>query len=437
MNKFKKSVAQMARELRNALKRNFLSEDGKALAEAIGTVIAEAENSEEEVSAEELNNRIKAAFDALKPEEKDPEKTAEEVAETENFKLAVNRILSENATGKGVKGSSYLSSANAVKDFARTIHTSASGEEFRENWRAVLAKNGVTGMAYPEQVEAGINTAWANANGLFMALRYVSPREFRIMYSAADTKDQLAHGHKVGASKKEQVIPAQGKKLSLQMIYKWLPVNRLDMQAMEQPDVFVQWVTTELTERLLYTIERTIVAGDPNASVTEDAITCFESIGTKTAADAFTLYYGVNTSITAAKVTDVYKTLINAALEIRNNGRDTWLFINKTDLGALLTADYNVTGVPIGAGLDTLAARLGVAKVVPVDYLAGSLTKSERKGTAAVFITPDLYYRIGGDLFGDTWTIFEKNQQGYMAEVATGGGIAGLESTAVIAATDK
>lgn len=437
MSKFKKSVAQMARELRNALKRNFLSEDGKALAEAIGTVIAEAENSEEEVSAEELNDRIKAAFDALKPEGKDPEKTAEEVAETENFKLAVNRILSENTTTKGVKGSSYLSSANAVKDFAKTIHISASGEEFRENWRAVLAKNGVTGMAYPEQVEAGINTAWANANGLFMALRYVSPREFRIMYSAADTKDQLAHGHKVGASKKEQVIPAQGKKLSLQMIYKWLPVNRLDMQAMEQPDVFVQWVTTELTERLLYTIERTIVAGDPNATVTADAITCFESIGTKTAADAFTLYYGVNTSATAAKVTDVYKMLITAALEIRNNGRDTWLFINKTDLGALLTADFNVTGVPIGAGLDTLAARLGVAKVVAVDYLAGSLTKVGDAGTAAVFITPDLYYRIGGDLFGDTWTIFEKNQQGYMAEVATGGGIAGLESTAVIAATSK
>ena len=438
MSKFKKSVAQLAKELRNALRRNFLSEDGKALAEAIGEVIAEAENSEEEVSAEELDKRIKAAIEALKPEEeKKPEETAEEITETENFKLAVNRILSENATGKGVKGSSYLASANAVKDFARTIHTSASGEEFRENWRAVLTKNGVTGMAYPEQVEAGINTAWANANGLFMALRYVSPREFRIMYSAADTKDQLAHGHKVGASKKEQVIPAQGKKLSLQMIYKWLPVNRLDMQAMEQPEVFVQWVTTELTERLLYTIERTIVAGDPNASVTADAITCFESIGTKTAADAFTLYYGVNTSATAANVTDVYKMLITAALEIRNNGRDTWLFINKTDLGALLTADFNVTGVPIGAGLDTLAARLGVAKVVAVDYLAGSLTKVGDTGTAAVFITPDLYYRIGGDLFGDTWTIFEKNQQGYMAEVATGGGIAGLESTAVIAATSK
>ena len=437
MSKFKKSVAQLAKELRNALKRNFLSEDGKALAEAIGEVIAEAENSEEEVSAEELDKRIKAAIEALKPEEKKPEETAEEVTETENFKLAVNRILSENATTKGAKGSSYLASANAVKDFAKTIHISASGEEFRENWKAVLSKNGVTGMAYPEQVEAGINTAWANANGLFMALRYVSPREFRIMYSAADTKDQLAHGHKVGASKKEQVIPAQGKKLSLQMIYKWLPVNRLDMQAMEQPEVFVQWVTTELTERLLYTIERTIVAGDPNATVTADAITCFESIGTKTAADAFTLYYGVNTSTTAAKVTDLYKTLITAALEIRNNGRDTWLFINKTDLGALLTADFNVTGVPIGAGLDTLAARLGVAKVVAVDYLAGSLTKVGDAGTAAVFITPDLYYRIGGDLFGDTWTIFEKNQQGYMAEVATGGGIAGLESTAVIAATSK
>ena len=131
MSKFKKSVAQLAKELRNALKRNFLSEDGKALAEAIGEVIAEAENSEEEISAEELDKRIKAAIEALKPEET-AEETAEEITETENFKLAVNRILSENATVKGVKGSSYLSSANAVKDFAKTIHTSASGEEFRE-----------------------------------------------------------------------------------------------------------------------------------------------------------------------------------------------------------------------------------------------------------------------------------------------------------------
>ena len=71
MNKFKKSVAQMARELRNALKRNFLSEDGKALAEAIGEVIAEAENSEEEVSAEELDKRIKAAK-LLSPRSKNP-----------------------------------------------------------------------------------------------------------------------------------------------------------------------------------------------------------------------------------------------------------------------------------------------------------------------------------------------------------------------------
>ena len=50
--------------------------------------------------------------------------------------------------------------------------------------------------------------------------------------------------------------------------------------------------------------------------------------------------------------------------------------------------------------------------------------------SVGVMITPDLYYRIGGDVFGDTWSIYEKNQVGYMSEVAAGGAIAGLGSTA-------
>lgn len=432
---FKQSVAKMAAELRRAVRKNYLSEDGRALAEAISEVIAEADNAEAEVTAEELDKRIKDAIDALKPVEPDAETVAETVAETENFKLAVRRILSASRPDGGQPR--YLATANSITDFAKCIHASQSGEEFKEKWGEVLRRNGITGLAYPEAVETGINTAWRAASGLFTSLRHVSPREFRVMYSEDETVNTMAHGHKVGAAKKEQVIPAQGKKLSLQMIYKWLPVNRLDMQAIEQPVVFVQWVTTELTERLLYTIESTIIAGDPNKETAADVISSFESIGTKTAADAFTLYYPAVTATAALPVTELYKTLITAALEINNKGRETWLFINKTDLGALLTADFNVTGVPIGAGLDTLAARLGVAKVVAVDYLAGAMTAVNRVGTAAVFITPDLYYRIGGDVFGDTWTIFEKNQQGYMAEVATGGGIAGLESTAVVAATAK
>lgn len=431
---FKKAVAEMARELRRSLRKNVLSEDGRALAESISEVIAEAENSEEEVTADDLEKRIGDAIAALKPVDpvkEDPEGAAEVIAETENFKRAVR--LAVNASRCDAPQPGYLKSRNSVRDFAAAIHAAKDGEDFRRLWSEKLRTNGVTGMAYPEQVEGAIHTAWEKAHGLFTALRYVSPREFRIMYSEADTASQAAHGHKVGASKKEQDLPVQGKKLSLQMVYKWLPVNRLDMQALDNPEVFIAWVTEELTDRVLFAIERAIIGNDINTG--NDAITSFESIGSKTAADAFTLYYPAVTTTAGVSAVALYKTIITAALETRTEGHESWLFINKTDLGALMTADFNTTGVPLGAGLDTLAARFGVSRVVPVDYLPGAMTAKGQAGTAAVIITPDLYYRIGGDVFGDTWTIFEKNQQGYMAEVAAGGGIAGLHSTAVIAAT--
>lgn len=433
---FRKAVAEMAKEMRKGLRTNALSEDGRALAEAISAVVAEAENAEEEITAEELEARIAEAVKSLKPV--DPEKVAEEVAKSENLKRMVRRIVAENATKVApAPATPWLKGKEAVRAFARCAKNAIDGEGFIAGWREELRKNGITNMAYPEQVEAAINTAWQSASGLFTALRHVSTKEFRIMYSNDDTVNTMAHGHKLGADKKQQVVPAQGKKLSLQMVYKWLPVDRLTVAAVDDPETFINWVTTELTERLMYTIERTIVYKDPNASTAADAITSFEEIGKKTAADAFTLYYGTNTATTAMTVTNLYKTLITASLEINNRGRDKWLFINKTDLGAILTADFSTTGVPIGAGVEALADRLGVAKVIGVDYLDGAMTSAAKAGTAAVFITPDLYYRIGGDVFGDTWTIYEKNQQGYMTEVACGGGIAGLESTAVISATSK
>lgn len=427
------AVAKMAEEMRKGLRKNALSEDGRALAEAISEVVAEAENAEEEITAEQLEERIAAAIKALKPV--DPEEVAEEVAESENLKRTIRRIVAENSVKPAP--AAWIKGKEAVKAFARCVKNAVDGASFTAGWKAELTKNGITGMIYPEQVEAAINTAWQSAGGLFTALRHVSTKEFRVMYSDDDTVNTMAHGHKIGTDKKQQVIPAQGKKLSLQMVYKWLPVDRLTVAAVDDPETFINWVTTELTERLMYTIERTIVYKDPNATTAADAITSFEEIGKKTAADAFTLYYGTNTATTAMDVVTLYKTLITASLEVNNRGRDKWLFINKTDLGAILTADFSKTGVPIGAGVETLADRLGVAKVIGVDYLDGSMTTAAKAGTAAVIITPDLYYRIGGDVFGDTWTIYEKNQQGYMTEVACGGGIAGLESTAVIAATSK
>lgn len=416
---FKKAVANMAIELKKSLRKNVLSEDGRTLVEAISSVIAEAENAEDEITADDLKARIEEAMKAVEPV--DPEKVAEEVVESENLKRAVRRIMAENKLNVQQPATQWIKGKEAVKAFAKTIHNAKDGEAFKEAWSGVLRSNGITGMAYPEQVEAAINTAWKNSSGLFFALRHVSNKEFRIMYSEDDTVNTMAHGHQLGNAKKEQVIPAQGKKISLQMIYKWLPVDRLTLAAIDDPEVFISWVTEELTERLAYTIERTIILGDPNASTAADAITSFESIGSKKTADAWTNVVTVKKNTSGALDVSI-KDVMTTALGLNRKGHDVWFYVSMSMLSALMDEAYNTTGLPLTADLDELARRIGVQKVIIADYLGTT--------SVGVMITPDLYYRIGGDVFGDTWSIYEKNQVGYMSEVAAGGAIAGLGSTA-------
>lgn len=416
---FKRAVANMAIELKKSLRRNTLSEDGRTLVEAISTVIAEAENADDEITADDLKTRIEEAMKSVEPV--DPEKVAEKVVESENLKRTVRRIMAENKMNTSAP-SAWIKGKEAVKAFAKTIHNAKDGESFKEAWSGVLRSNGITGMAYPEQVETAINTAWKNSSGLFFALRHVSNKEFRIMYSEDDTVNTMAHGHKLGANKKEQTIPAQGKKISLQMIYKWLPVDRLTLAAIDDPEVFIGWVTEELTERLAYTIERTIIAGDPNSATDADAITAFESIGSKTTTDAWTTVIAVKKTTGGTGLDISFKDVMTTALGLNRKGHDVWFYVSMSMLTALMDEAYNTTGLPLTADLDEMARRIGVQKLIIADYLGGT--------SCGVMITPDLYYRIGGDVFGDTWSIYEKNQIGYMSEVACGGAIAGLGSTA-------
>lgn len=416
---FRKAVANMAIELKKSLRRNTLSEDGRTLVEAISTVIAEAENADDEITADDLKTRIEEAMKSVEPV--DPEKVAEQVVESENLKRTVRRIMAENKMNTSAP-SAWIRGKEAVRAFAKTIHNAKDGESFKEAWSGVLRSNGITGMAYPEQVEAAINTAWKNSSGLFFALRHVSNKEFRIMYSEDDTVNTMAHGHQLGAAKKEQTIPAQGKKISLQMIYKWLPVDRLTLAAIDDPEVFIGWVTEELTERLAYTIERTIIAGDPNSATDADAITAFESIGSKTTTDAWTTVITVKKTTGGTGLDISMKDVMATALGLNRKGHDVWFYVSMSMLTALMDEAYNTTGLPLTADLDEMARRIGVQKLIIADYLGGT--------SCGVMITPDLYYRIGGDVFGDTWSIYEKNQIGYMSEVACGGAIAGLGSTA-------
>lgn len=408
--------------------RNELSDDAKDLRDQVLALVTELENSEEEVDIDSLADRIKTTID---------EGLA---AKVENM---VRRVMNEAGQTED-KARRYFNSKQAHLDFGSAIFRSRDSREFSDRIKEALVKNGITGtFDFGYEVSSWIANKWQRENGLLGRIRKVSDREFKILYTADDeftysssafTKSTMALGHAKGTEKQAQIFEVAPKALNIQGIYKDLPVDRVDLARMEDDEAFIRWVITELSDRLAYTIERTIIAGNPYASIGGGTnnynITSFESIATKASTDAWTT---VKSITGAANVTTVnlLTNLLELSSGINNRGGEKWLYINPSILTTLQIRTAANTA-PQVAGLNTIAAELGVDRVIPY----APLTYGSSAGTynVAVIITPDEYYRVGGEPFGERWTIYNRNQEAFRAEVFAGGGIGTLGSTAVLKA---
>lgn len=423
----REALKGMCRELRNSL-----TDESKQLADAIVTAMNELDAAEEEVTPDTLIATIQQQLDAYGKE------VGEKAAESTEVENKIRSVFNEMRTSV-VKPTSYLSTSKATMDFANVVRNARSGNDFREQWNSRLAANGVdirnavTGGSnlFPTEVESAIQTAWENASGLFGALRKASSKEFRIVYSTDDAADTWAHGHQRGDEKKQQAFTLTPKTINMQMVYKWIAIDRLDLSGVQNSSEFIKFIVAELSERLAYTIERAIIAGDTRQLKTAGTppadspyrIESLETIGGKTQSDSWTAIVDGRGWTT---VVEAVRGLLDVSLKIKSRGRDKWLYLAPSVV-PMLCVQSVYGGNATVVGLDGLAQQLGVAKIVVADYLG--VTGST---TSAVFITPDLYYRIGGEPFGEQWSIYEKNQEGFMSEIALGGAIAGLDSTAKV-----
>lgn len=410
----------MQKKLAQALRlmKNELDEPAGALAVALQDAIAEAEETERVVGVDDLAATVQAIVRDHLPE----------VVETPEVSAAINRVA-RKVRGEG----NYLASRQAAKDYLATIRNSRSATDYSRNWAAKLAENGITGLTAPSLVDGVIQTAWGQGSGLFSALRHVSQQNFTIQYDATDGWQQLARGHAKGTNKEAQVLEVSPKLIALQGIYKDQYVDRVDLAAMTDDTTFLRWLVEELSDRLAFTIEAQIIGGGNSgqndihavingsyqSAMANSVITAFEGIGGKTTADAWTNVSQIDTSTEPASIT--WRT---AALSLNNRGRDIWAYVSPAAYISLATRIYGSGGTPVAIGPDQLAAELGVARVIPWKYFA--------TGVDGVLITPDLYYRIGGEPFGEQSSIWLTNQEAYRAEIFAGGAIAGLKSTAVI-----
>lgn len=398
-----------------ALKDYFDDSDGKALLIALQELIASLEQSDELVTAEQLAEAVKTFF-------------SERLKEGEELPAAVEDCIRKavrDMAGSGIvaKTPDYLASAQAVKDFRNSIVKARNSEDFRVNWQKHLTANAISGIAYPTAISTGIESNWRKPEGLIARMTKVASKPFKLMYTVVDNADVavLAKGHQKGAVKTEQEFPVLTKAIDIQMVYKWLPVDRLDLIAMEDDAAFVDWVVTELSDRLAYTIERQILVGDVQTG--NEAINSLESIGAKTASDAWTT---VSTfDISSPVVPQVYPVVFST------EGRNRWLYIARDVLPHLLVKDYGQGDSSLIMTLEEMRETWGVERIIPYDFPRAGATLASGE-IVAVCLSPEDYYRVGGEPFGEQWSIYERNQEAFMAEVAIGGAIGKMKSTSVV-----
>lgn len=390
--------------------RSSLDDDASAVAVAVQELIKELEQSEDLFTEEQIVEKIKAILP-----------TALDDTEVQNkIKVLFNKFNIENKTKTMVvdKKTEYRNK------IASAMVNSKKGVDFQ---------NAINGMPAAVEIFGEIQTPWNVESGLFGAIRKIGSVNTTIPYTADDDADTFAFGHVNGAKKNDQDFDVSPKNLVNQMIYKQLPINRADIynysQSRADRTAFIDWVLQELPERLYSTIERVIVTGNAWQTTTANKITSFEGIGSKTAADAFTLFK----TFSGAYSTDAHRNTIlgdlsELSISINNKNKEKWLYINPKLLAFLMKRLYASGGNYHFVGYDALAAELGVNKIIPYSYLGDGGTAGD---ALAVIITPELYYRAGGEMFGEQWTAYEYNAEYYRAEIFASGAIGGLASTAV------
>ena len=275
---------KMNKKLINMLKafKNSLGDDAKDLASAISEAIAEAEASEEVVTAGELSKKLEEVIASMK---KADEEAVEEIQNKfDKFKIEMKNAFNHRG------GSNYLDSPQAVKDFVNCIRNASSGSEHTKLWKEVLIKNGITDLAYPTEIFAEIQTKWEGNTGLVNAIRKISNKAIKIPYTTQDKSvlDIRAKGHKRGKVKLPQGLVLNDKQINLQFIYIDLPIDRIDLVSIEDDAALIRWVVEELAFMLAYEVERAILIGDGRNSG-DAKITTIEAIGSKAATDAWTV----------------------------------------------------------------------------------------------------------------------------------------------------
>lgn len=404
----KKYLISTLNALKDNLAKSTVTPEGQDLIDEITAILSELENEPDvEYNEADILAKVSALAKSAGAE------AAAEVASSFEKKFKTKNEL-DVKLARELFGQALLNSAGRGKGV------------FKREFERLLAENKITGLPTLTEVFPEIQTKFEKTS-ILSKLRKLGTQNLNIPISLQedDSTDVRAQGHTAydsdGAkvAKTDQNLVITPKNLTLGAIYKKISVPKLMSYQTGNVGQLMSWLANELIERIDNELQRVILIGDGRTAGALNKITSFETIGTKTQADAYTVY---------AETTNALPTLadVRALVDQMDNSKPITMYANSAVVTNMQAYQYASGGVVSYITDEVLASQIGVAEIVRTKMLVGAVPAAAvaaAKYPLIVFIQGDSYGYIGSDLFGINYEKWDFNEDVLMAEIFAGGGV--------------
>ena len=402
----KKHLVNTLEALKTNLSKNTVTPEGQALIDEITKILGELAN-DPDVEYNEADILAKV---------------------TEAAKAAGANAATEVVNAFKPKAENKVSIAKAREIYEEALKNSVGKGKgaFMQNLNSLMAKNGITGLPSVLEVLPEIQTLFEK-HSILGKLRKLGKYAvtFGVSTQTDDDTNTRAGGHVVGDTKANQALVLTPKTINLGAIYKMIDVPKITSYQTGNDTSLFSWLAQELIERLDAEITRAIIVGDGRASNHARKVSTFETIGTKTAADAYTQY--VEKSNAVPTIEDV-----RGLIDAMDDSKPIALYLHPTLKTALQKYVAATGGSTSYITDEVLAQQLGVAEIVKYKKLAYAVPGTASTVPAVVAIQYDSYGYAGSEIFTGEFEKWELNTDNMIAEIFAGGAILKPNSTGLI-----
>lgn len=408
-------LANAKRAIENALKEGKAQELAAALNEALETI----QNAEEEIDENELKTKIEEIVATILKDAEPNAKVNEAIANA----IAKRMAAVQNSIDKSLP-------VEVKNGICCAILRCAGKEEVRNAVNGILTKNGVTGLSFEKAVDYTIVEDWGNLNPIFRLFKRINFSKF--FYSEQDMKDAniLAKqwAKTAQGEKKVQEIIATAKEISTAYVYKRQKFANEDIDEIEkagQAVNFLRFINEELDRMIVNTIVMAVLIGD-GVNGDGEKLTKFETIGNKSASDAFTF---IGHPASAGNPTIKDARLVSD--KVKNPEMKKKVAVMSSEfLTAISEFIYAAGGTTMYRTRAEIAEQIGVDEIIICDLV------DPDDGMYMIVLLDQAYWYLEKKAVAVSYPKWEENVVNFLKERNVGGAIHDLHSTGVLKEED-